>query len=97
MSLAMRAFHHCINRTVKHAVSVTNAKNSDVCSQGPRGNMATLLVTYGKLNSIQNKIFPLAESRLLDSSRIILLNFCVVLRIFCVLCIFVLFYVLIVL
>jgi hypothetical protein len=74
-----------------------NAKNSDVCSQGPRGNMATLLVTYGKLNSIQNKIFPLAESRLLDSSRIILLNFCVVLRIFCVLCIFVLFYVLIVL
>ena len=66
MSLAMEAFYHCVNRTVKHAVSVINAKNRDVCSQAARGNMETLLVTFGKLNCIQNKIWPLAVTRLLN-------------------------------
>ena len=62
----MGTFHHCVNRTVKHAVLVMNAKNNAVCSQGPRGNMATLLVAHGKLTSVQNKIFPSAEIRLLN-------------------------------
>jgi hypothetical protein len=56
------------------------ATNHDVRSQKPRGSKASLLVTYGKLNCIENKIFLLAETKLLNrvvSSTIV--NYCVTL------------------